>query len=44
MLNNKNFKHYAFALSLVMIASYVGNKFKQNFAEQTNMNLLENTY
>ena len=36
MLNNKNFKHYAFALSLVMIASYVGNKFKQNFAEQTN--------
>jgi hypothetical protein len=36
MLNSKNLKHYAFALSLVMIASYVGNKFKQNFAEQTN--------
>jgi len=36
MLNNKNVKHYAFALSLVMLASYVGNKFKQNFADQTN--------
>lgn len=35
MLNSKNIKHYAFALSLVMVASYVGNRFKQNFSDKT---------
>lgn len=35
-MNNNNLKHYAFALTLVMLASFVGNKFKQNFAEQNN--------
>lgn len=35
MLNNKNLKHYVFALSLVMVASYIGNKFKQNFSDKT---------
>ena len=35
MINQKNFKHYIFAISLVMAASYVGNKFKQNFTDKT---------
>ena len=35
MINQKNFKHYIFAISLVMAASYVGNKFKHNFTDKT---------
>jgi len=31
MFNSKNLYHYLFAFSLIMVASYVGNKFKQNF-------------
>ena len=30
---DKNISHYVFAITLVLIASYVGNKFKNNFEE-----------
>ena len=36
MITHQNIKHYAFAITLVMLASYVGNKFKQNFTDNTN--------
>ena len=36
MITQQNIKHYAFTISLVMLASYVGNKFKQNFSNTTN--------
>jgi hypothetical protein len=36
MLTLKNMPHYVLTLSLVMIASYVGGKFKQSFSEHTN--------
>ena len=36
MLTRQNIKHYLFTVSLVMLASYVGNKFKQNFSNITN--------
>jgi len=36
MLTKQNIKHYAFATTLVMLASFVGNKFKQNFSDRTN--------
>lgn len=35
MFDLKNASHYLFAFSLIMIASYVGNTFKQNFSERT---------
>lgn len=36
MITQQYIKHYIFTISLVMIASYVGNKFKQNFTVKTN--------
>lgn len=36
MFDFKNTSHYLFAFSIIMIASYVGNTFKQNFSERTN--------
>ena len=36
MFNTKNAYHYVFAFSLIMLASYVGNTFKQNFSERHN--------
>jgi hypothetical protein len=36
MITPQNIKHYAFTITLVMLASYVGNKFKQNFSNRTN--------
>lgn len=35
MLFKQNIKHYILTVSLVMLASYVGNKFKQNFTDRT---------
>jgi len=34
MFTARNLTHYAFAVGLVMVASYVGNKFKDNFLEK----------
>ena len=31
LFDRKNIYHYLFAFSLILTASYVGNKFKQNF-------------
>jgi hypothetical protein len=36
MLTQQNIKHYVFTISLVMLASFVGNKFKQNFTDNSN--------
>ena len=36
MFKSKDLYHSAFAFSLILLASYVGNKFKQNFYERTN--------
>ena len=36
MITIKNAPHYILTLSLVMLASYVGKQFKQNFSERTN--------
>lgn len=36
MFDKKDIGHYAFAFSLIMLASYVGNSFKQNFVERNN--------
>jgi hypothetical protein len=36
MITQQNIKHYAFTITLVMLASYVGNKFKQNFTDNSN--------
>jgi hypothetical protein len=35
MISQQYIKHYAFTISLVMLASYVGNKFKQKFTDKT---------
>ena len=36
MFKSKDLYHSAFAFSLILLASYVGSKFKQNFYERTN--------
>tara|TARA_B100000123_G_C25696338_1_gene413223 strand:- start:86 stop:1123 length:1038 start_codon:yes stop_codon:yes gene_type:complete len=36
MFDRKNIKHYLFALTLIIIASYVGNSFKDNYYENNN--------
>ena len=36
MFDKKDIRHYAFAFSLIMLASYVGNSFKQNFIAENN--------
>ncbi len=36
MLKSKDIVHSAFAFSLILLASYVGNRFRQSFAERTN--------
>lgn len=35
MISQQYIKHYVFTVSLVMLASYVGNKFKHNFTDRT---------
>jgi hypothetical protein len=41
MINSKNMYHYAFALGLVMIASFFGNKFKQSFETNDDYDLIK---
>ena len=35
MFESKNIYHYLFAFSLIIVANYVGSKFKQNFSEKS---------
>ena len=36
MFKSKDITHYTFAFGLILLSSYVGNRFRQSFAERTN--------